>query len=127
MYQLGLVHHEEELLTTILSIYRSIGFEHDSLSQRIVSPLENPGVVTTVAGLAGNRANRSAFVAARSFALAIFVGLPLASQMVIIVALGWWRAWWWTAPVLVSWAMSLWLTFLFFSKPVTIGTDSSRQ
>lgn len=115
MYQLGLVHHEQELLTAVLDIYHSIGFEHASLSQRIVNPLENPGVVTTVVALADKQRDRGrAFWAARTLVLAIFIGLPLASQLVIVVALGLGRAWWWTVPVLASFAMSCWLKVLYF-------------
>src|SRR5215475_9671938 len=44
MYQLGLVHHEEQLLRTATGIYRSLGLDHPSLSDTLTNPLENPGI-----------------------------------------------------------------------------------
>jgi len=118
MYQLGLVRHEQKLLMTVLDIYRSSGLEHASLSQQVASPFENPGVVTTVVALTvGGGDGGTAFSAARAFVLALFIGLPLVSQLVIVIALWASRAWWWTIPVLVSLAMSVWLTVLYFRAP----------
>jgi len=127
MYQLGLVHHEQELLAAVLDIYRASGLEHASLSQRIVSPLENPGVVTTVVALAVKGGYRGrAFWAARAFVLALFIGLPLASQLVIVVALGLSRAWLWTVPILASLTVSFWLTVLYFRAPRLSAPHNKR-
>jgi len=127
MYQLGLVHHEQELLAAVLDIYRGSGLEHVSLSQRLVSPLENPGVVTTVVGLAAKGGHRRrAFWAARAFVLALFIGLPLASQLVIIVALALSRAWLWAVPILASFAVSFWLTVLYFRAPRLSAPHNER-
>lgn len=51
MYQIGLVHHEEELLKSVLDIYDSVGLKHASLSRYVAHPLENPGIITTIVAL----------------------------------------------------------------------------
>jgi hypothetical protein len=118
MYQLGLVHHEQELLTAILDIYKSSGLAHSSLSQRVASPIENPGVVTTIVSMVIHRSNRREwFNVIRAFVLSLFVGLPLFSQLVVLVVLGAHRAWLATAAVGASLAASCVFTSLYFRGP----------
>ena len=94
MYQLGLVHHEQQLLVDVLDIYKGCGLVHSSLSRRIASPIENPGVVSTVVAVAAQRApRRTWFQFIRAVVLGLFIGLPLCSQVLVLIVLASGRAW----------------------------------
>jgi len=107
MYQLGLVHHEEQLLRTATGIYRSLGLDHPSLSDTLTNPLENPGIVTTIVALSLKSGRRGpAFWAVRVFAILLFLGLPLAAQVVVAYTLVVTGASLWVIPLAAGFALS---------------------
>lgn len=48
LQQFGLLAHESVLQILMMSLYRDLGFKHDSLSDRIAHPLEHPNIATSV-------------------------------------------------------------------------------
>lgn len=117
MYQIGLVHHEEELLKSVLDIYDSVGLEHASLSRYVAHPLENPGIVTTIVALSIKAGHAGpAFWVTRIFVLAIFLGLPLLVQIVVAFILIKTRVTLWALPVLLTLAISSWYVVLYFGR-----------
>lgn len=119
MYQLGLVRHEELLLRSVLDIYQSVGLEHESLAWTIAHPLENPGIATTIVALSLKPGKAGpAFWVIRTFVLAIFLGLPLLSQLAVTAVMIKAGYVLWAVLVLVSFGVSLWCTLLYFAKGV---------
>ena len=114
MYQLGLVHHEEQLLRTAVGIYRSLGLDDPLLSDAVTNPLENPGIVTTIVALSLKRGRRGpAFWAVRAFAILLFLGLPLAAQVVVAYTLVVAGAGLWLIPLAVGFGLSTWHIILY--------------
>jgi hypothetical protein len=122
MYQLGLVHHEVQLLKSVLDIYGSVGLKHASLSRCIAHPLENPGIVTTIVALSLKSGHPGAsFWATRTFVLVIFLGLPLFVQIVVVSVLITAHSSLWALPVMLGFAMCVWHVVLYF-----VTVDSLR-
>jgi hypothetical protein len=115
MYQIGLVHHEEELLKSVLDIYDLVGLKHASLSRYVAHPLENPGIITTIVALSIKASHAGlAFWVTRIFVLVMFLGLPLLGQIVVAFILIKARVTPWALPVLLTLAISTWYVVLYF-------------
>jgi len=117
MYQLGLIHHEEILRGTLERIYKSLGVDDVSMQNRLASPLEHPGVVTTVLAQSrlGNK-DTLVFRLSRLFSFALFLGLPLATQVIVGYQLISMRKLFWLAPVCIVFVLSVWHLGLYFYR-----------
>lgn len=120
MYQIGLVHHEEFLRTTIERIYSSLGLVDESLENVLASPLEHPGLATIVLAQARTTERPSiVYRVTRAFVILLFLGVPLLTQVLVAYRLSVVGLLGWLAPVLFGFLLSVWHLLIYLRRRPT--------
>lgn len=117
MYQVGLVHHEERLRSTLERIYAALGFDDESMEDALASPLEHPGLATIVLAQARTTKGLSiAYRVTRVFVILLFLGVPLFSQALVAYRLTLLGLLGWLVPIGFGFFLSVWHLIIYIRR-----------